>query len=144
MLEDTKGVIEKGQTIHWPKGQTIHWPKGQTIHWPKGQTIHWPKGQTIHWPKEKLDLRMPLVINTVIQSKICGLYTFERLSHQNNDFFCRKFTKAELWYHTWTGLWLKGVSEWLVFNANSTIFQLYHGENKLIFNEMMMMRSTLF
>jgi hypothetical protein len=27
----------------------------------------------------------------------------------------------------------------LLFNANSAIFQLYHGENKLIFNEMMMM-----
>jgi len=25
----------------------------------------------------------------------------------------------------------------LLFNANSAIFQLYHGENKLIFNEMM-------
>ena len=35
------------------------------------------------------------------------------------------------------------VSEWLLFNTNSTIFQLYHGENKLIFNEMMM-RSTLY
>ena len=30
------------------------------------------------------------------------------------------------------------VSEWLLFNANSVIFQLYHGENKLIFNEMIM------
>jgi hypothetical protein len=30
----------------------------------------------------------------------------------------------------------------LLFNANSAIFQLYRGENKLIFNEMMM-RSTL-
>jgi hypothetical protein len=29
------------------------------------------------------------------------------------------------------------VSDWLLFNANSAIFQLYHGENKLIFNEMM-------
>jgi hypothetical protein len=29
------------------------------------------------------------------------------------------------------------VSEWLLFNANSAIFQLFHGENKLIFNEMM-------
>ena len=28
-------------------------------------------------------------------------------------------------------------------NANSAIFQLYHGENKLIFNEMMM-RSALY
>jgi len=30
------------------------------------------------------------------------------------------------------------VSEWLLFNANSAIFQLFHGEIKLIFNEMMM------
>jgi hypothetical protein len=35
------------------------------------------------------------------------------------------------------------MSEWLLFNANSTIFQLYYGEIKLIFNEMMM-RSTLY
>jgi len=28
-------------------------------------------------------------------------------------------------------------SEGLLFNVNSAIFQLYHGENKLIFNEMM-------
>ena len=35
------------------------------------------------------------------------------------------------------------VSEWLLLNANSTIFQLHHGENKLIFNEMMM-RSALY
>ena len=35
-------------------------------------------------------------------------------------------------------------SEWvIVVNANSAIFQLYHGENKLIFNEIMM-RSTLY
>jgi hypothetical protein len=30
----------------------------------------------------------------------------------------------------------------MLFNANSAIFQLYHGENKLIFNEMM--KSALF
>jgi hypothetical protein len=35
------------------------------------------------------------------------------------------------------------VSEWLLFNANSAIFQPYHGKNKLIFNEMMM-RSSLY
>jgi hypothetical protein len=34
------------------------------------------------------------------------------------------------------------VSEWLLFNANSAIFQLCHGESKLIFNGKMM-RSTL-
>jgi hypothetical protein len=40
-------------------------------------------------------------------------------------------------------LFIIGVSEWLLVNANSAIFQLYHGENKLIFNEMMM-RSALY
>jgi hypothetical protein len=30
------------------------------------------------------------------------------------------------------------MSKWLLFNANSAIFQLYHGENKLISNETMM------
>jgi hypothetical protein len=34
-------------------------------------------------------------------------------------------------------------SKWLLFNANEAIFQLYHGENKLIFNEMMM-KSALY
>ena len=29
------------------------------------------------------------------------------------------------------------MSDWLLFNANSAIFQLYYGENKLHFNEMM-------
>jgi hypothetical protein len=29
--------------------------------------------------------------------------------------------------------------QWLLFMANSAILQLYHGENKLIFNEMMIM-----
>jgi hypothetical protein len=35
------------------------------------------------------------------------------------------------------------VSERLLLNANSEMFQPYHGENKLIFNEMMM-RSALY
>ena len=35
------------------------------------------------------------------------------------------------------------VNEWLLFNANSVIFQLYYGENKLIFNEMVM-KSALY
>jgi hypothetical protein len=33
------------------------------------------------------------------------------------------------------GYCMEWVSEWLLSNANSVIFQLYHGENKLIFNE---------
>jgi hypothetical protein len=28
---------------------------------------------------------------------------------------------------------LKWVSEWLLFNSNSAIYELYHGENKLIY-----------
>jgi hypothetical protein len=34
------------------------------------------------------------------------------------------------------------VNEWLLFNINSAMLQLYNGENKLLFNEMMM-RSAL-
>jgi hypothetical protein len=34
-------------------------------------------------------------------------------------------------------------NEWLLFNANSAIFQLFHDENKFIFN-WMMMRSALY
>jgi hypothetical protein len=35
------------------------------------------------------------------------------------------------------------VSEWLLLNANSAIFRLYHDKNKLRFDEMMMMLSAL-
>ena len=38
---------------------------------------------------------------------------------------------------------LEWASEWLLFNANSVIFQLRHGKKKLIFFEMMM-RSALY
>ena len=40
-------------------------------------------------------------------------------------------------------IYFEWVNERLLFNANSAIFQLYHGESKLIFNEMMI-RSALF
>ena len=43
-----------------------------------------------------------------------------------------------IWSHR-----LEWLSEWLPFNANAAIFQQYHGENKLIINEMMM-RSVLY
>ena len=36
-----------------------------------------------------------------------------------------------------------GVSEGLLFNANSEIIQLYHGETKLISNEMIMKSALL-
>jgi hypothetical protein len=35
------------------------------------------------------------------------------------------------------------VSEWLLFNTNWAIYQVYHDENKLIFNEMMMRSARL-
>ena len=39
--------------------------------------------------------------------------------------------------------WMLIQSEWMLFNANSAMFQLYHGENKSIFDEMMI-RSALY
>jgi len=38
---------------------------------------------------------------------------------------------------------IEWVSKWLLLNANSAIFQLYHGEKRSIFNEMVM-RSALY
>ena len=53
---------------------------------------------------------------------------------KNRDCLYSLFTLGSLFYT---------VSEWLLLNVNSAIFQLYNGENKLIFNEMMI-RSALF
>jgi hypothetical protein len=56
------------------------------------------------------------------------------------------YLKSMLDYLLWKARYMNGMNalgEWLLFNANSAIFQLYHGENKLIFNEMMM-RSALY
>ena len=39
---------------------------------------------------------------------------------------------------------LNRMSEWLLFNVNSATVRLYHGENKLMVNETMMMRSALY
>ena len=38
---------------------------------------------------------------------------------------------------------MERVSEWFLFNTNSAILYLHHGENKLIVNELMM-RSALY
>ena len=42
---------------------------------------------------------------------------------QNSD----PFTNNKSFFLIWA-------CEWLLFNASSTMFQLYHGENKLIFS----------
>jgi hypothetical protein len=34
------------------------------------------------------------------------------------------------------------ISEWLLLDSKSAIFQLYHGENKLRFDEMMMISAS--
>jgi hypothetical protein len=57
------------------------------------------------------------------------------------NFKCVNMTQvASLWK---SNKYVIGVSEWLLFYANSAIFQLYHGENKLILNDMIM-RSALY
>jgi hypothetical protein len=53
--------------------------------------------------------------------------------HKIIKFILRNYILLEKW-----------VNEWLLFNANSSIFQLYHGENKLIFIEMMTMSAFFF
>ena len=64
------------------------------------------------------------------ESQICG-WTYHSFHSQ------KKKSKCMFVFHR------EWVSEWLLFNTNSAIFQLYHGENKLIFNEMVM-RSVFF
>jgi hypothetical protein len=52
------------------------------------------------------------------------------------------YNKSSLKYFNMVQILVR-MSVWLLVNANLAMFQLYHGENKLIFNEMMM-RSALF
>ena len=54
-----------------------------------------------------------------------------------------KFSRIKIILFFQYPLLIDWLSEWLLFNANSAIFQLYYGEKKLISNEMMM-RSALF
>ena len=54
-----------------------------------------------------------------------------------------KFSRNKIILFFQYPLLIDWVSGWLLFNANSAIFQLCYGENKLIINEMMM-RSALF
>jgi hypothetical protein len=66
------------------------------------------------------------IFQTFLAMKLRKLYRTDFKSTSN---ICCKFSIFIL-IITW--------SEWLLLNANSTIFQLYHGENKLIFNKMTM------
>ena len=66
-----------------------------------------------YWTGAELDL--PLNVTTI---QIMHLY-----AQINNA------VKFYFYYLKW---------EWLLFNVNWAIIQLYHGENKLLFNELMM------
>ena len=56
------------------------------------------------------------------------------IGHHQQETSLNKIRIPSFWFF-WSDL--------LLFNANSAIFQLYHGQNKLILNEMMM-RSALY
>jgi hypothetical protein len=82
----------------------------------------------------KTDLVSPLIILDFIQP----FETFVVL------FYVYLRYNKHLLIKLWRWIIVNLVSERLLFNANPAIFQLYHGENKLIFKEMMMMRSVLY
>jgi hypothetical protein len=54
-----------------------------------------------------------------------------------------KFLRIKIILFFQYSLLMDWVSEWLLLNANSAIFQLYYDENKLIINEMMMKSALL-
>jgi hypothetical protein len=64
---------------------------------------------------------------------MCTIY-ISLLKKSSDQSVCVSYTKNKL------GL---NVCEWLLFNAKGVAFHLYHNENKLHFDEMMMM-STLY
>jgi len=45
------------------------------------------------------------------------VYDMTNLMEKIKDIHCTTFTRNNIW-------------EWFLFNANTAIFQLYHGENK--------------
>jgi hypothetical protein len=55
-----------------------------------------------------------------------------------------KFSRIKIILFFQFPLLIDWVSEWLLFTANSAIFQLYYGENKLIINEMKKMTFSVF
>jgi len=59
-----------------------------------------------------------------------GIICIKLLPEDNN-----KIAACDLMFRTTPFI---RVSEWLLYNDNPAIFHLYHGENKLNFNAMMM------
>ena len=65
------------------------------------------------------------------QKNVIGLIVDFHLIIANKCYCWEDFIRIGITYCIW-------VSEWLLFNANSAIAQLYFDENKFIFNEMTM------
>ena len=100
------------------------------------------------WPEIHMERKM----NTNTRSSLCGMIiTCRQQSHYKDQ----KWNCYGPWVSTYNNslactfndacknkclCW--NLSEWVMCIANAANFQLYHGENKIIFNEMMM-RSAL-
>ena len=67
---------------------------------------------------------------------VCRILTPILVFRSIMHFFIAKLVPC-MYHYIWYRAY-EWVSEWWLFNANSAIFQLYHGKSKLIFNEMMM------
>jgi hypothetical protein len=63
-------------------------------------------------------------------------YNTEKNKEGTSSFYHSEY---KLHVYIWSGGFL---SEWLLLNAKPAMVQLYHGENTLIFKEMMMIRSA--
>ena len=105
-----------------------------------------------------MDAKIQQTIASQNQKKICGSLTLGQAAYKIIPHLC-SLTLGQVAYKIIPNLcslalgqvvytiipnlkWF-AYGEFRGFNVNSAIFQLYHGENKLIFNEMMM-RSTLY
>jgi hypothetical protein len=107
-------------------------PVGSSIHPSVSQVFH-PVGSSIPPSVSQVCTCNTSILN-VTSSKLGKLFYYHILIH---IFLWQVDCLKELFpFFLFNILRIK--SEWLLFNTNLAIFQLYHGKNKLIFNEMMM------
>ena len=87
---------------------------------------------------------LPIIFLFIYSSETCLNQTLNKVPMQEIivNLTCIDQTPVYSEHKSWSQGGLVQ-SECLLFNANSAIFQLYHGQNKLIFNEMIM-RSPLY
>jgi hypothetical protein len=92
-----------------------------------------------HWPSVFQPLFL-IKISQVFVNKKSVKNSQIKERHKNIKIICLNVINEIL---RWLIVALRIMREWLLFNANSAIFQQYHGENQQIFNKMMM-RSALY